>query len=60
MQVERIMKRNNLTEAQALARINAQFSVEEKIAVADYIIDTSGTIKSSINQTEDIIKKLKV
>jgi dephospho-CoA kinase len=60
MQVERIMKRNNVTEAQALARINAQLSVEEKTAVADYVVDTSGTLESSINQTEDIIKKLKV
>lgn len=59
MQVERIMKRNNVTEAQALARINAQLSVEEKTAVADYVVNTSGSIEYSIEQTEKIIKELK-
>jgi dephospho-CoA kinase len=59
MQVERIMKRNSVTKEQALARINAQLSVEEKTAVADIVVDTSGTVEYSIQQTESIIKSLR-
>lgn len=59
MQLERIMKRNGVTKEQALARINAQLSVEEKTKVADYVVDTSGTLEYSVEQTEAIIKIFK-
>lgn len=58
MQIARLMSRNSLTHAEAMDRINAQMSTEEKIKLADYFIDTSGTIINSIKQTEDLIKKL--
>lgn len=58
-QLERLMKRNNLTEDQAMARINAQMSVKDKKALANYLIDTSGTIEQSISQTEYIINIMK-
>jgi len=51
-QIERLMKRNSLTLEAAMHRINAQMSVAEKIAMADIVIDTSGTIEESIKQTE--------
>lgn len=59
VQVERLMKRNGLTERQAMDRISAQLPASEKVKVADYVIDTSGSIEESINQTEVIIKELK-
>lgn len=59
VQIDRIVKRNNVTREQALSRINAQFSVENKIKVADYVVDTSNTIEYSIAQTENIITLLK-
>lgn len=58
-QIERLMSRNNLTHAEAMLRIEAQMPVEKKMALADYLIDTSGTIEESINQTKEIIEKLK-
>jgi dephospho-CoA kinase len=58
-QVERLIARNSLTRAEALLRIEAQMAVEKKIALANYTIDTSGTIEYSIKQTEDIIQKLR-
>jgi dephospho-CoA kinase len=58
MQIDRLMRRNGLTREQAVARITAQMPVAEKIAMADYTIDTSGSIESSIEQTEVIIDKL--
>ena len=58
-QLERLMKRNGLTKEDALARINAQLPVEEKMRKATFLIDTNGSIESSIKQTEKIILALK-
>lgn len=59
VQVERLIKRNGLTEQQAMDRISAQLPASEKVKVADYVIDTSGSIEDSIKQTKAIIKELK-
>ena len=40
--IERLMARNNLTEEQALARINAQMTSRERAEHADVRIDNSG------------------
>lgn len=58
IQLERLMKRNQLTKAQAEARINSQMSVEDKIKFADFVIDTSKEIEYSKLQTEAVIKHL--
>lgn len=58
MQIDRLMRRNGLTREQAVSRIQAQMPTTDKIAMADYTIDTSGSIESSIEQTEVIIDKL--
>jgi len=58
-QIERLMSRNSLTHAEAMARIEAQMPVEKKMELADYLIDTSGTVENSINQTKNIIEILK-
>jgi dephospho-CoA kinase len=63
-QMERLMKRGTgsgpLTEAQAEAIINVQMPIEKKLALADYVIDTSGTVEESIKQTEVLILCLKI
>ncbi len=41
--LERLMKRNNLTKEEALVRINAQMSEEEKIAKCDFVIKNDST-----------------
>jgi dephospho-CoA kinase len=56
MQLARLMKRNSLTHAEAMARIEAQMPVEKKKKLADHLIDTSGSIENSIAQTEKIIQ----
>lgn len=60
MQLERLMKRNQLTEAEAMYRINAQMSTEKKVEMADYVIDTSGSVELSIKQTEVVIYELRI
>ena len=41
----RLMKRNNLTTEQAIARINSQKSQDEKINLVDYVIKNESTIE---------------
>ena len=50
IQIERIKKRDNCSNEEAISRIKSQMSQKEKIKYADYIIDNSGTI-------EDLRKK---
>jgi dephospho-CoA kinase len=59
IQIKRLMKRNGLTSEQAMDRISSQLPADEKIKVANYVIDSSGTIEDSIRQTETIIKEIK-
>lgn len=59
MQVDRLMKRNSLTREEAMARITSQMPVAEKVAQADYVVDTSRTVEESILQTEFIISQLR-
>lgn len=59
IQLERLMKRNSLTHNEAMSRINAQMSVEDKKKMADFVIDSSGTVEESIASTENIIKTLR-
>ncbi len=59
IQLTRLMKRNSLTRDEAMARISSQIPTEEKIKFADFVIDSSDTIESSIKQTETIIGYLK-
>lgn len=58
IQLSRLMSRNSLTYNEAMNRIHAQFSSEKKVEMADFVIDTSMTIKNSIQQTEVVIYEL--
>lgn len=51
-QKERLMKRNNLTLAEAETRIKNQLSLEFKLKYADIVLDNSGTIKNLYNQID--------
>lgn len=57
-QINRLMKRNNFSYKEAMQRINAQMPTDNKIKLADYLINTDGTLEQSIDQTEKIIQKL--
>lgn len=49
-QLERLMRRNHLGVEGALLRIDAQAPQAEKVAVADVVIDNSGTIEETRRQ----------
>lgn len=58
IQLARLMKRDAFSKDEALNRIEAQMPLVKKIEVANYVIDTSGTIEESVIQTEKIIEEL--
>lgn len=58
-QITRIITRDRLSEEDARARIAAQIPVKEKAAVADYVIDTGGTMDDTYRQADDVIAKIR-
>jgi dephospho-CoA kinase len=58
LQLARLVNRDELTLEQARARIMAQMPVEEKLKVAHYTIETSGTLRQTREQIEAIYRDL--
>jgi dephospho-CoA kinase len=58
-QIARAMERPGATEAAVLARLEHQMPMEEKIARADYVIDTGGTKESTLRQTKMVFEQLR-
>jgi dephospho-CoA kinase len=58
LQLDRLMSRDALTEREARARIASQMPIEEKIKLADYTIDTSGTQIQTHDQVEAVYRDL--
>ncbi|WP_066901206.1 dephospho-CoA kinase [Streptobacillus notomytis] len=59
IQIERIMRRNNLSYEETVSRIEKQIDIEIKKEKADYIIDNSGNIEISYVNTLDVLMKLR-
>lgn len=60
IQLQRLMRRNNISKAEALKRINAQMPQQEKKHYADYTIDTSEGFDAARQQTTVIFEQLKL
>ena len=60
VQIKRVMERDRLSKSDAVSRVNAQMSVEEKKEFANIIIDSSGELEKTQKQVEDIIDFLKL
>jgi dephospho-CoA kinase len=60
IQLQRLMLRNNLSEAEALKRIAAQMPQEEKKRYADFLIDTSSGFENTRKQTIEVFEQLKL
>ena len=58
-QVERAMKRGAYSKEEVLARLSRQLPLEEKVRVADYVIDTSGTKEHTLEQVTSVYKSLR-
>ncbi|AOH56044.1 dephospho-CoA kinase [Peribacillus muralis] len=55
VQLERLMNRNGLSEADALARIHSQMPLADKKALADAVIDNNGELTETKKQVRAIL-----
>ncbi len=56
IQISRLQQRNGLTFDQALARINSQLPLEDKISAADVVLNNSQNFNSLFSQVDAAIK----
>jgi len=58
-QIERLRARG-LSEEEARQRIAAQLPLEEKLRLADDVVDCSGTVEETLRQTDELAGRLRV
>ncbi|GAA8940894.1 dephospho-CoA kinase [Helicobacter pylori] len=58
LQIERLLERDKLKEAEILQRLACQMDIEQKRALSDYIIDNSSNLKDLNKQVERFLKTL--
>ena len=58
LQLTRVMSRCGISAEEARIRIAAQMPVQEKVRLADYVIDTSGTYSNTREQIERVYREL--
>jgi len=57
-QLKRLMERDSIDRDEALKKITSQMPADEKIKYADYIIDTSGSLRQTLDQAEQVYRNL--
>jgi dephospho-CoA kinase len=50
LQIERLMGRDELTQEEAVRRIDTQLPLEEKVSYADYVINNCGSVEETKEQ----------
>ncbi|GHR22296.1 dephospho-CoA kinase [Helicobacter pylori] len=58
LQIERLLERDKLKEAEILQRLACQMDIEQKRTMSDYIIDNSSSLKDLNKQVECFLKTL--
>ena len=58
LQIQRLMKRDNIDENEAKLKISNQMDIEEKRKLADMVIDNSQNLKHLQNEVERIIGEI--
>jgi dephospho-CoA kinase len=59
-QVRRVIERDNVTEADARARLAAQLPIEEKVARADFVVWTDGTRDETDTRVREVWASLTI
>ena len=59
IQRERLRERSGLTPEQIESRIASQMPFEEKVKVADFVIDNSGDIGKTRQRVEEVYRQLR-
>ncbi|MFU0663404.1 dephospho-CoA kinase [Gardnerella vaginalis] len=56
IRVKRMVSERNMTESQALARINSQLPCKVRKDMADFVVDSTKPMKSMLNSVDDTLK----
>ena len=57
--MRRLVELRGMTEAEAAGRIDAQASDEDRLAIADEVIDTGGTLDETLRQVDELWQRLR-
>lgn len=57
-QLKRLMKRDNLTEKEALTRVESQMDMREKVRKSDYVVNNSGELIDTLAELTLVLKKI--
>jgi len=60
VQKKRLMERDGISRKQTMKIIKSQMQPQEKLKYADYIIDTSSSLQSTVEQTERVYRNLMI
>ncbi|HEX8510410.1 MAG TPA: dephospho-CoA kinase, partial [Propionibacteriaceae bacterium] len=58
LQLDRLQRRNALSAAEAATRLSAQATRQQRLAVADRVIDNSGSLESLQHQVDELWRHL--
>ena len=58
MQIQRLMKRDQISEEEAQRRLASQFPLHKKLEIADYVIDNSTSLEHTREQVQALWKSL--
>jgi dephospho-CoA kinase len=58
VQLERLRSRDATSREDAIARIRAQKPVAEKVALADFVIDTTGSLQANQERTDTVLRAI--
>jgi dephospho-CoA kinase len=59
VQVQRVVARDGAAADQARQRLAAQWPIADKVALADYVIDTGGTFEETDRQVDAVLESLR-
>jgi dephospho-CoA kinase len=59
VQMRRVMVRDGVTQAAASARLAAQWPIDRKVAAADHVIWTTGTLADTERQVDELLAALR-
>lgn len=57
-QIRRLISRNGMSEEEAAARVDSQAPLSEKLAVANYVVDTGGTLRQTRDEADRVWRAL--
>lgn len=58
LQIERQIARDGCNREEAIRRVRAQMPIEEKKALADYVIDNGGSLAETERQVRDVLSRI--